>query len=234
MLSVEDLYRRFYSEYDISEDLFDKEAKRLVKKDSIVLHGGCGADDSIGFQTKAKMTIGIDLDKGILDNSDIDYGVMGDLGRLPLVDGSMDLVVARWVLEHVSDPESFFEETSRVLKPGGHLVLLTTNLWHYFTTAVRITPIRFQRWFIHKALDRDPDEVFPTFYRANTSGRLRSLATQAGLVEEKLEMLEDEPLILKFSTPTYLVGIAYERMVNRFEHLAGMRAVILAIFEKSE
>jgi len=51
----------------------------------------------------------------------------GDLGRLPLRGGAVEVIVALEVLEHLRDPESFLREVSRVLAPGGCLVLSTPN-----------------------------------------------------------------------------------------------------------
>jgi len=232
MPSVGELKRRFYADRQSPFELFNKDARRLVTGNSTVLHAGCGADDSIGFRTTTQTTVGLDLDGWILRNSDLDFAVIGDLSWLPFVDESMDIVASRWVLEHLDCPGVFFKEAARVLRPGGHFALLTTNLWHYFATVVRITPYRIQRWLVQSVLDGDPDEVFPTFYRANTVRRIRSLAAEVGLVEDKLELLEGAPSILGFSSPSYLVGIAYERTVNRFEHLADIRGAILAVFQK--
>jgi SAM-dependent methyltransferase len=231
--SVSGLKDRFYIERQSAFKLFNEKAKALVTEDSIVLHAGCGADNSIGFRTTTRTTVGLDCDGRILENSDLDFAVVGDLSRLPFVDESVDFVASRWVLEHVSQPDVFFKEAARVLRPRGHLALLTTNLWHYFATMVRITPYCIQHWLIRNVLDGNPDDVFPTFYRANTVRRIRSLAAEAGLVEDKLELLEGAPSILGFSVPTYLAGIAYERTVNRFEQLAGLRAAILAVFHKA-
>jgi SAM-dependent methyltransferase len=45
--------------------------------------------------------------------------VVGDVERLPLATGSVDLVVATGLLEHVADDRALLAETYRVLKAGG-------------------------------------------------------------------------------------------------------------------
>ena len=43
---------------------------------------------------------------------------------MPFADGSFDLVTVRVAPHHFSSPERFVRETARVLKPGGHLLLI--------------------------------------------------------------------------------------------------------------
>jgi len=234
VLSVDKLKQRFYADVRSPFDRFSDKAREMVSEDSIVLHGGCGADSSIGFRQAARATVGIDLDEWIARNTDLDLALMGSLCHLPLPDECIDLVAARWVLEHMSSPGLFFHEVVRVLRPGGLLLLLTTNRRHYFALAVRVTPLRIQRWFIQRVHGGNADDVFPTFYRANTVPRLRILAAEAGLTEERLVTLEGSPSILKFNPFAYLVGVAYERTVNRFELLRGVRGSILVVFRRQE
>lgn len=49
-------------------------------------------------------------------------------GPLPVPDGSVDLVWAGEVIEHLFDTEFFLEDLRRVLAPGGRLILSTPNL----------------------------------------------------------------------------------------------------------
>lgn len=48
--------------------------------------------------------------------------VQGDLARVPLADGQLDLAVALDVLEHV-EPEAALAELHRLVRPGGRLLL---------------------------------------------------------------------------------------------------------------
>ena len=234
MQPVDGLKQRFYAGHKSVSERFDKVAKALANSDSVALHAGCGRDDSIGLRSRARMTIGVDLSKWILLNLDVDSAVVGDICRLPLEDECVDIVASKYVLEHLRYPGVFIQEASRVLKPGGRLVVLTPNLRHYAGLATHLAPHRVQRWFVHKALHGNPNEVFPTFYRANTAHRLRTLATQARLIKDELTVLEGPPTLLGFSSLTFVVGILYERSVNRFDCLTGFRQAILAVFRKPE
>jgi 2-polyprenyl-6-hydroxyphenyl methylase/3-demethylubiquinone-9 3-methyltransferase len=53
--------------------------------------------------------------------------VRGDVTSVPLRDGVADVVAAGELLEHVGDPAVVVAEASRLLRPGGRLVLDTIN-----------------------------------------------------------------------------------------------------------
>jgi SAM-dependent methyltransferase len=232
MSVVQRIQRRLYANSIDPIRQFESEAFQLVQAESVVLHAGCGADSSLGFRSAALATIGVDLGSWIWGNSDIDYGIVGNLGRLPLADQTVDLVVSKYVVEHLRHPEGFIRESARVLAPGGYWVMLAPNKWHYFSVVVSLVPLQFQQWIATQVLGWDTEKVFRSFYRANTMNRLRAICAQVGLVEERLEMLEPQPAALQFSLPTYLAGVLYERVVSRFEALRGLRANILAVFRK--
>jgi ubiquinone/menaquinone biosynthesis C-methylase UbiE len=66
--------------------------------------------------------------------------VAADLTRLPYADDYFDAIVCGWVLEHLPDPKPGLRELTRILSPGGKMLLMTTedtlagamcsNLWH--------------------------------------------------------------------------------------------------------
>jgi ubiquinone/menaquinone biosynthesis C-methylase UbiE len=53
--------------------------------------------------------------------------VTADLTQLPFADGSFDCVTCGYVLEHLPSAEPGLAEMSRVLSPGGRILLLTTE-----------------------------------------------------------------------------------------------------------
>ena len=67
--------------------------------------------------------------------------------RLPLRDGSFDLVVLWQVLEHVLGPDAkqrLLAECLRVLRPGGHLLVETPNQW--FPVDYHDNKLPFAHW----------------------------------------------------------------------------------------
>jgi ubiquinone/menaquinone biosynthesis C-methylase UbiE len=53
--------------------------------------------------------------------------VSADLARLPFANESFDCVTCGYVLEHLPDPRPGLAEVSRILRPGGRMLLLTTE-----------------------------------------------------------------------------------------------------------
>jgi len=57
--------------------------------------------------------------------------VIADLSvAWPFKEAVFDLIVSTWVLEHVNNPEPFFREAFRLLKPGGAIVYAVPFLYH--------------------------------------------------------------------------------------------------------
>ncbi|MDH5607692.1 MAG: methyltransferase domain-containing protein [Anaerolineae bacterium] len=233
MASINELKIKYYSHLTNNSLKFKLEAQRLVQPEMAVLHAGCGADISMGLRERTRVTVGIDLDQWIVNNTDLDLGIFGNLEILPLAEDTFDLVLSRWVLEHLEDPETFFSEVSRVLRPDGRLLILTPNMWNYAGLTIMATPHAFQRWFVKTLLKGNPDEVYPVYYRANTRSRLRSLAAQQGLYEESIIFVQGSPDLMGFTKFTYLIGVLYERIVNRFGFLAPFREGILSVYRKN-
>ncbi len=231
----EALRRRFYSEsfrgmYDRLQDAIDE----FARPEHTVLDAGCGSGRVFQHRLagRARRVVGVDVTDEPLGNPNVDDAVKADLGSLPLRDASFDLVIVSHVAEHLTEPEAVFAELARVLRPGGRLLLLTPNRWHYVPLFARLLPYR-----LHIGLNRwrgvDARDVFPTTYRANTATRLRELATGAGLSVERLARFETEPEYLAFHLLPYVLGVAYERLVNGVGLLAALRVNLLLVGRKA-
>lgn len=95
------------------------------------LNAGCGEGLFVLFLDRLKALtriVHLDLAKPALGHFKLDYrhtAAEGSLGDLPFSDGEFDFVFCTEVLEHITDDARAFREISRVLRPGG-LVLLST------------------------------------------------------------------------------------------------------------
>jgi len=90
-----------------------------------VLIVGAGHDPYRFLFPNAKQYIRLDIQPipGITD-------VVGDALALPFEAGHFDCIFASEVLEHLSDPFLFAREVTRVLKPGGSVILTVPFLFH--------------------------------------------------------------------------------------------------------
>ncbi len=62
----------------------------------------------------------------------VEFRLCGEF-EIPLPDASVDLVLSYDVLEHVRDPRRSMAEISRVLRPGGHALLVFPVYWGVFS-----------------------------------------------------------------------------------------------------
>jgi arsenite methyltransferase len=107
-----------------------------IEAGSTVLDVGCGAGmDLLLAATRAGATgkaIGVDMTTEMLDRTRESVAAMGfdhvdlrqgDAESLPVDDASVDVVISNGVINLTTDKSIAFGEISRVLKPGGKLML---------------------------------------------------------------------------------------------------------------
>ena len=68
--------------------------------------------------------------------------------------------------------------------------------------------------------------------RANTYSAVQRLAAASGFTVEQLDRIEGRPEYLRMTWPTYLLGAAYERLVNSWGGLAMFRILLVGELRK--
>ncbi len=212
---------------------FCNELYKYVDESSSVLDVGAGTGEYRDYQLRGrcKEIVGVDIDPRVMKNPLLDRGEVADVRRLPFSDNTFDLAFSIYVLEHLEDPLSFVKEIYRVLKPGGHFLALTPNLFHYVSIIAWLTPTSFHRWH-NKIRDWGHVDNFPTFYRLNTRRKLVKQFNDAPFKTVSIHTIEVKPHYLTFSTPTFLIGAAYERLVNSSDIFSALRVNIICTFRK--
>lgn len=170
------------------EVAFSAQVRSLLTPVSRVLDYGAGRgewfeDDPSAFRKDLQLlkgrcaeVVGCDVDPAVERNRAVDRAAVIDpSGPLPFADDYFDLIVSRYVFEHVANPAGAAAELMRVLKPGGWLCALTPNKWGYPALGARLVPNRHHAAAIGKAQPggRAAHDVFATHYRLNTAAALR-------------------------------------------------------------
>ncbi len=237
METVARLQDRFY-ESRRPQWLNGNETFALLVRDLVfpgirVLNLGAGrGPGSVNLSAPDRCTVGMDPDPDIAQNRSLTHRSRGVAEALPFRDRTFDLVFMDWVAEHLARPAVSVREISRVLRPGGYFAFRTGNLFHYSYAISRFTPQSFHDAMVKIAAHEEEAHAFPTYYRMNTVGAVRKTMQAAGLVEDLIVLHEPNPAYLGMSSVTYLAGVGYERVVNRFSFLRYLRANILARFRK--
>ncbi|MEZ0299194.1 MAG: methyltransferase domain-containing protein [Candidatus Methylacidiphilales bacterium] len=213
-------YARVYPEYAFGKVMacdgslqFYSRMHALVKPDSRVLEVGSGTGfhrelydgfhrDMHVFRGKVQHVLGIDFgDEGAKNTALDEFRELKGAGKeWPVESGSVDLCFCDWVIEHVEDVDGFFQEARRVLKPGGHFCFRTPNRFHYSSMGASMIPARLH-YKVRQILGHPhtEDDVFPTYYRANTRWRCLSLYRRHKFA----------PMVIAHRGASHLLGMGY-------------------------
>jgi len=229
--------QKYYQDYTDHWDdkLFRKRLLQYIGPNSTVLDVGAGAGivREMNFKDIAKQVCGIDPDERVVENPYLHEAHVGLADNIPYPDSTFDVVFADNVLEHLPNPHLVFTEIRRVLKPGGVFLAKTPNSWHYMPVISRITPLAFHR-YINKIRGREVEDTFPTCYAANSHSAINQLSKKTGFTPVFIERHEGRPEYLRMLAITYVVGMAYERIVNAFNKLERFRILLIICLRKPE
>ena len=161
-----------------------------LRPDTVALDAGCGRTTRLrNYRDRIVRLVGVDADEAAgRANPYLDEFLAADLDdSLPFAGDSFDLVYANFVVEHLASPERAFAEWRRVLRPGGTLLLLTSNRASPLMAAADRLPERLRLSIKRRGAGADERDVYPTRYLANTPGRLAQVTAAAGFEPVSIE-----------------------------------------------
>jgi SAM-dependent methyltransferase len=105
-------------------------AARVKGMDVVDIACGEGYGSAALIKAGAASLVGIDISAEAVEHARRRHGIdarVGSATTIPLPDASCDVVVSFETVEHVHEPAAFINQCSRILRPGGSLIISTPN-----------------------------------------------------------------------------------------------------------
>lgn len=227
------LRERFYRDEEHPYRIFQAEVTRHLLSTATLLDAGCGRTAPVlaRFRGRAARLIGVDVVDFRSDAQDLELH-RADLASMPIESDAVDVVMARSVMEHVTQPREVYAEVYRVLRPGGRFIFLTANLWDYASLVAKAVPNRFHPGIVARTEGRHEEDVFPTAYRTNTRAAVQRWASQSGFGIEDFHYLGQYPSYFLFNGLLFAMAMGYEKLVARLPALNFLQGWILVTLRK--
>lgn len=206
-------------------------AMHLVKGKR-VLDIACGEGYGTALLASTALTVcGVDIDKYCIEHAQKKYGldfsninfVIGETGKIPLDDHSVDVVVSFETIEHINESaqKEFLLEVKRVLTAGGILIISTPDKQNY--------SIRFNHTneFHLKEFYKDEFFTFLGNYFVNTYKYLQGYEIVSAITQDYLEkvnnisLLEWERDSHEFSRK-YLIAVCCDEVIENVENVSSV------------
>ncbi|WP_081613716.1 methyltransferase domain-containing protein [Rhodopirellula sallentina] len=192
---------RWLYNYFTPDEWYQTLIDNLVTSECVWLDvgGGKSVFHNPGLETKlssqCKKLVSLDPSDNIQENDVVHERLqcmIEDLDNKTEHHERYSLATLRMVAEHIEEPDEALSTLSKILIPGGHVVLLTPWKYSPNTLVSRIVPDSLH-WIFTRLLtpDRLEEDVFPTAYRLNTRHDLRCHFNTAGFDEVGFLMLPD-------------------------------------------
>lgn len=160
------------------------------------------------------MIVSVDPDEEGLRKNGSRLRIVADGARLPFKESRFQLVMAENVFEHLAAPEAVLRECARCLSSDGWLVFLCPNRLGYIAVVGSVTPHAFHVWWRRRMSATAEDDTFVTYYRLNSSRRIRRVAGRAGLRVESLRSLVGWPTYWEFSDVLHRIMCVMHRLLE--------------------
>jgi len=219
------------TKYEISSDLILKSINEINSCSKVLMmDAGCGHSSGITFDLDPNIKlVGADLVfDDLKNNKKVNFRIVSDLNNIPIRDNSLDIVYSNMVIEHLPEPNKFFNEISRIVKGGGYFILATPCIYNIVVIVNKILPDWLSSLLSSWLTGKDSTDVFPAFYRANSIRKIRKLISDTEFEEVDLIMYQPPPSAFVFSEIICKIIILYYKLINKYDIFMFLRGVIIA------
>lgn len=142
--------------------------------------------------------------------------VVADVSQeLPLPPASVDLLLSRAVLEHVSDVRAATRNMARAMKPGSRTMHLLPGRYSLFGMAARVLPFKPLLAVLHRVMPKTIDQVeFDVFYDQGWPAAITRAFEEAGFEDVSVEVTWAQPGYFEAIYPLFLLHALYERVLR--------------------
>ena len=206
-------------------EIYDGILKRLTGQKTRWLDAGCGRNVAIE-EFPCKLNVGMDIHRhSEVLHSPPNHFVMGSLEKLPFRDEAFTLVTLNTVVEHIRQPAAVFAEINRVLTPGGHVLIHTTNIHSPLVLLGRLFPESLRNRLFIGILGACKSDVFKAYHKLNTPGAFRKIDN---FRVEEIHTVQD----LNWTNRAVFICLVAYHLISRFPGLKRLRTNLIVLLRK--
>jgi SAM-dependent methyltransferase len=202
-------------------------AALLERRPRYVLDVGAGRHWPFAPSLKGRdmVLIGFDIDMTEMDqNTLLDRKICGDACKtLGVPDNSIDLIMARAVVEHLHDTASFLKNANRALRNDGHLIVTFASRHAPFAILNRLLPQRVSQWLLLQLVPGSSGILgFKAYYDRASFREFRQSLSEASFEVESEYASYFSSGYFRFFVPLFIVSLAFDyvRYLIGSRHLA--------------
>ncbi|HAO94103.1 MAG: hypothetical protein A2X93_09550 [Deltaproteobacteria bacterium GWC2_56_8] len=208
--------QRLFRNIPTIHDMYDDQLIPYISKDSVLLDAGCGKKGIMNkYRGRFKYSVGIDLSlSAIKMNDSLDSYAQASLSDLPFRDGTFDIIISQWAVEHIEDPAVCFREFYRVLKKGGGVIVVTNSIYNPLMFFSSVFPEKIRDAIKKRLLPPEIEEdTFPTYYNCNTLAKSEEVFEGIGFTKVFDSYVGDASFFI-FSRLIFPILLFYEKLTD--------------------
>ena len=224
--NAETILHTIDSSYKQRWEIYDSILKRLTGPDAIWLDGGCGINIAIE-EFPCKMNIGLDVYRHpqALHKAP-NHLVLGNMESIPFKSETFTLITLNTVVEHFQKPHIILKEIHRILRPGGHLLIHTTNKNSPLIMMGNLLPENIRLKLLKKGFGASEPDVFKAYHKLNT---IKALKNIEGFILKEYYAIQD---LNRTNRYIFYMLLGYH-VISKFPGLWRIRTNLIALLQKN-